>query len=86
MHATQTTNTPPLIVRILAMPASTEEGALGCSEVFALLDEFTEMQAAGGDTVAYHPLIHRHLRVCPGCREEYEGLLTMIVMDVAENR
>lgn len=85
MHATQTTNTLPLIVRILAMPASTQEGALGCSEVFALLDEFTEMQATGGDTVAYHPLIHRHLRVCPGCREEYEGLLSMIVMDVGEN-
>ena len=86
MHATQTIDTPPLIVRILAMPVSAEEGALGCSEVFALLDEFTEMQAAGGDTVAYHPLIHRHLRVCPGCREEYQALLTMIVMDVAEYR
>ena len=86
MHAIKTIDTPPLIVRILAMPASTEEGALGCSEVFALLDEFTEMQAAGRDTVAYHPLVYRHLRVCPGCREEYEGLLTMIVMDVAENR
>ncbi len=85
MHATQTTNTPPLIVLILAMPASTEEGALGCSEVFALLDEFTEMQAAGRDTVAYHPLIHRHLRVCPDCREEYEGLLSMIVMDLGDN-
>ena len=86
MHATQTIHTPPVIVRILAMPSSTEEGALGCSEVFALLDEYTEMQAAGQDTVAYHPLVYRHLRVCPGCREEYEGLLTMIVMDVAENR
>ena len=57
MHATQTIDTPPVIVRILAMPVSAEEGALGCSEVFALLDEFTEMQAAGRDTVAYHPLI-----------------------------
>ena len=85
MHATQTSRTPPLIVRILAMPASTEEGALSCSEVFALLDEFTEMQATGRDTVAYHPLIHRHLRVCPGCREEYEGLLSMIIMDVGDN-
>ena len=85
MHATQAIDTPPLIVRILAIPASTEEGALGCREVFALLDEFTEMQAAGRDTVAYHPLIHRHLRVCPGCREEYEGLLSMIVMDVGDN-
>ena len=68
------------------MPVSAEEGALDCSEVFALLDEYTEMQAAGQDTVAYHPLVYRHLRVCPGCREEYQALLTMIVMDVAENR
>ena len=85
MHATQTIHTPPVIVRILAMPSNTEEGALGCSEVFALLDEYTEMQAAGQDTVAYHPLVYRHLRVCPGCREEYEGLLSMIVMDVGDN-
>ena len=86
MHATQTIDTPPLIVRILAMPANADEGALGCSEVFALLDEYTEMQATGRDTIAYHPLVHRHLQICPGCREEYEALLTMIVMDVAENR
>lgn len=85
MHATETIDTPPLIVRILTMLVSAENGALNCSEVFALLDEYTEMQAAGEDTVAYHPLVYRHLRACSECREEYEALLTMINMDVGIN-
>lgn len=74
----------PLIVRLLAIPIGRDEGALTCSDVFTLLDEFTELQAAGEDTHLYHPLVHRHLRVCTGCREEYEALLTMIAIDVGE--
>ena len=83
MHAT--IDTVPLIVRILALPESSEESALGCGEVFALLDEFTDKQALGQDMGAYHPLVYRHLRVCPGCREEYEALLAMIAMDAGES-
>jgi hypothetical protein len=74
----------PLIVRLLAMPVGVEEGALTCADVFVLLDEFTELKAAGEDTERYHPLVNRHLRVCSGCREEYEALLAMIALDAGE--
>jgi hypothetical protein len=83
MHAT--IDITPLIVRILAMPEDGAEGMLGCGEVFALLDEFTDRQAAGEDMGVYHPLVYRHLRVCPSCLEEYEALLTMIALDAGEN-
>lgn len=74
----------PLIVRLLALPVGAEEGALTCGEVDTLLDEFTEMQAGGEDTDIYHPLVHRHLRVCAGCREEYDALLAMIAVDAGD--
>jgi hypothetical protein len=75
----------PLIVRLLTTPIGADEGALTCSDVNTLLDEFTDLQASGQDTDVYHPLVHRHLRVCSGCREEYEALLTMIAMDAGDS-
>ena len=70
----------PLIARILTMLENTEDTELGCDEVFALLDEFAELQAQGKDASMYQPLVEKHLRTCPDCREEYEALLSMIAM------
>jgi predicted anti-sigma-YlaC factor YlaD len=71
----------PLITRILTMLAKTEDTELSCDEVFALLDEFAELQAQGKDASMYRPLVEKHLRACPDCREEYEALLSMIAMN-----
>ncbi|MEA3335709.1 MAG: hypothetical protein U9R25_07335 [Chloroflexota bacterium] len=73
-------NTPPIITRILKMLANTETQELSCNEVYALLEEYTELQASGQDASRYLPLVDKHLRMCDGCREEYEALLAMIVM------
>lgn len=69
----------PLVARILAMLAATEPQELGCGEVFALLDEFTEKQAAGQDLSPYAGLL-KHLQMCGECQEEYEALLSMVTM------
>lgn len=69
---------PPHLSRILRMLAETEPVELSCDEVFRLLDEFVELQAAGHDPAEYFPLVNKHLKVCGDCREEYEALLSMI--------
>lgn len=90
-------NTSLLLFRILQMLARTETVELSCGEVDALLDEYAELQAAGGlkavtgtpargaelkDRPQLYELVEKHLRVCPECREDYEALLTMIFMDL----
>jgi hypothetical protein len=69
----------PLVARILGILAATEPQELGCGEVFALLDEFAEKQAAGEDLSGYARLL-KHLEMCGECREEYEALLSMVTM------
>lgn len=71
----------PIIARILQMLARTEPEEMGCSEVYELLDEFTERQARGEDVSEYLPLV-KHLRMCGDCREEYEALLSIVSMRV----
>lgn len=76
-----TTQTPPMIFRVLQMLVGTQEVELGCEEVTALLDEYCDAQAAGHDMSSFSPLVHAHLRGCADCSEEYEALLAMISMD-----
>lgn len=52
----------------------TEEVELTCDEVFALLDEYTDMAMKGENVASLMPLVKQHLEMCPDCREEYEAL------------
>ena len=56
----------------------TEEVELTCDEVFAMLDEYTEMAMKGENVATLMPLVKQHLEMCPDCREEYEALERII--------
>jgi len=60
------------------MIAATQEVELTCDEVFDLLDQFTELAVQGEDVAHLMPLVHRHLEMCPECREEYETLRSIL--------
>ncbi|GIV64409.1 MAG: hypothetical protein AB1457_07475 [Chloroflexota bacterium] len=60
------------------MIAATQEVELTCDEVFELLDQFTELAVQGEDVAHLMPLVHRHLEMCPECREEYETLRSLL--------
>jgi hypothetical protein len=45
-----------------------------CEECFDLLDEYVELEVAGADADARLPGMREHLRGCPACREDHEGL------------
>lgn len=69
---------PHMAQKILGMLEKTREEELTCDEVFALLDEFTEMAARGEDVASFMPMVQQHLDICGDCREEYEALLHIV--------
>jgi hypothetical protein len=56
-------------------PAAPE---IGCDECFARLDEYVELELAGGDADAAVPGLGAHLDGCPACREEHESLRALV--------
>jgi hypothetical protein len=50
-------------------------GDPGCSEGDGLLDAYVELELAGKDAALTYPGIAIHLRSCPGCRADHDGLL-----------
>ncbi|MEW6085779.1 MAG: hypothetical protein AB1607_14395 [Chloroflexota bacterium] len=64
--------------KIMAMLSATREVELTCDEVFALLDQFTELAAQGADVRKLMPLVQHHLDMCGDCREEYKVLANIL--------
>ena len=54
------------------------EPEIGCDECFARLDEYVDLELAGGNTDAAVPGLRAHLTGCPACREEYESLRAFV--------
>jgi hypothetical protein len=50
---------PEALQKMLDMLAGTDEVELTCDEVFAMLDQFTELAAQGVDVAHLMPLIQR---------------------------
>jgi hypothetical protein len=67
------------IKKLMAMLSNTHEVELTCDEVFALLDQFTELAAQGEDVAQLMPLIQHHLDMCEDCGEEYKALEKIIL-------
>ena len=64
--------------KMMAMLSGTREVELTCDEVFALLDQFTELAAQGEDVAQLMPLVQHHLDMCDDCREEYRVLESIL--------
>jgi predicted anti-sigma-YlaC factor YlaD len=52
-----------------------EEGDAGCSAGEDILDAYVELELAGEDAAGVYPGTAIHLRSCPGCRADHDGLL-----------
>ncbi len=64
--------------KMMSMLSNTREEELTCDEVFALLDQFTELAAQGEDVAQLMPLVQQHLDMCEDCREEYKVLQSIL--------
>ena len=74
----------PILPVVLRMLAKTEEVELSCDEVFALLDQYTEMVQRGEDVAHLMPLVARHMQMCPDCLEEFEALQRILAAAPSE--
>jgi hypothetical protein len=50
----------------------------GCDETFALIDAYVERTLTHGDAEEHYPGIAVHLRRCPPCVQDFEGLLAAV--------
>jgi hypothetical protein len=62
---------PNTTVRRLLGPDQPE---LFCEQCFELLDQYVDLELAGGPADARIPGMRAHLEGCPACHEEYESL------------
>ena len=56
----------------------TDPRDLGCAETRRLLHVYADALLAGEDPERRHPGITAHLRACPPCTDELDGLLAAI--------
>lgn len=52
-----------------------QDGDAGCTAGEGLLDAYVELELAGRDPADTFPGTAIHLRSCPGCRADHDGLL-----------
>jgi hypothetical protein len=52
-----------------------EDGDAGCEAGTAILDQYVELVLLGEDPARRFPGTAIHLRACPGCRADHDGLL-----------
>jgi hypothetical protein len=50
----------------------------GCEGGLALLGEYVEGELKGRDVGELFPALAAHLRNCPACAEDYEGLVALV--------
>ena len=50
----------------------------GCEDGMAVLAEYVEVEFAGGYPEELFPGLATHLRNCPACAEDYQGLVALI--------
>jgi hypothetical protein len=52
-----------------------EDGDAGCTAGEEILDAYVELELAGEDPASVFPGTAIHLRTCPGCQADHDGLL-----------
>jgi hypothetical protein len=52
----------------------TQEEEISCTECFNLVSPFVELEISGQDVAAKMPQVKHHLNQCRACRDEYEAL------------
>ena len=55
-----------------------DEVDAGCAAGFEVLHRYVESELAGGDPARELPGLAAHVRRCPACREDYQGLVEAV--------
>lgn len=57
---------------------STDPRDVGCDAVFAAIDVYVELVVAGEDPDVRYPGVTVHLRACPPCETDFDGLVAAV--------
>jgi hypothetical protein len=60
---------------------NTQDAETSCSECFNLVSHFVEVEVSGEDASAKMPRLVQHLAQCPACRQEYETLRDLQILE-----
>jgi hypothetical protein len=60
---------------------ATLDEEISCSECFDLVSRFVELEVAGQDAAARMPDLKQHLDQCRACRDEYESLRDLRLLE-----
>ena len=52
-----------------------QDGDAGCDAGIAIMEQYVELELRGEDPAATFPGTAIHLRACPACRADHDGLL-----------
>jgi hypothetical protein len=63
------------LLRALLGPDGPE---LSCEECFEQLDRYVELELAGANADEAIPGMRAHLEGCPACRDDHDGLRTLV--------
>ena len=55
-----------------------QHGDAGCDAGVAIMDQYVEIELRGEDPSERFPGTAIHLRACPGCRADHDGLLEAV--------
>ena len=52
-----------------------QDGDAGCDAGTPIMDQYVEIELRGEDPSGLFPGTTIHLRICPGCRADHDGVL-----------
>jgi len=62
------------LARLLGAPGADA----GCERGMSVIAEYVELEVDGRDADGRFPALAAHLRNCPACAEDYEGLVALV--------
>ncbi len=63
---------------VLRAMLTTDPRDVGCDLVFEAIDAYVDLVVAGEDPELRFPGVTAHLRSCPPCHTDFEGLLAAV--------
>ena len=60
---------------------NTQDEEISCSECFDLMSHFVEVELVGEEADIKLPQLKQHLEQCPACRQEYETLRDIRILE-----
>jgi hypothetical protein len=61
--------------------SETQDEEISCTECFDLVSRFVELEISGQDAIAKMPELKQHLNQCRACRDEYESLRDLRLLE-----